>query len=135
MYAIIEDGSRQYRVELGTTFLIDYREAEVGQRLELDKVLLLSSGADTLIGQPLVAGARVLAAVMDFTAEKTLTQKFRRGKNYRRLKGHTQPHVRVKATHILKGGEPTPPMPAPEPTPAPAPTDGSTPAPAPTATA
>jgi large subunit ribosomal protein L21 len=120
MYAIVEDGSRQYRVEVGTTFTIDFREAEVGQRLELDKVLLLSSGADTVIGQPLVAGARVLAAVMDFPREKTITQKFRRRKNYRRLKGHTQPHVRVKVTHILKAGESTPPEPPkPEPTPAP----------------
>jgi large subunit ribosomal protein L21 len=123
MYAIIEDGSRQYRVELGTTFDIDFREVEVGQRLKLDKVLLLSSGAETVIGQPLVAGARVLAAVMDFTAEKTITQKFRRRKNYRRLKGHTQPHVRVKVTHILKAGEATPPeAPKPAPAPAPAPT-------------
>jgi large subunit ribosomal protein L21 len=122
MYAIVEDGSRQYRVEVGTTFTIDFREAEVGQRLELNKVLLLSSGADTAIGQPLVAGARVLAAVMDFPREKTITQKFRRRKNYRRLKGHTQPHVRVKVTHILKAGEPTPPMPEPAPAPAPAPT-------------
>lgn len=120
MYAIIEDGSRQYRVELGTTFDIDFREAEVGQRLKLDKVLLLSSGAETVIGQPLVAGARVLVAVMDFTAEKTITQKFRRRKNYRRLKGHTQPHVRVKVTHILKAGEQTPPEPKPESAPAPA---------------
>jgi large subunit ribosomal protein L21 len=118
MYAIIEDGSRQYRVEAGATVTIDYREAEVGQRLELGKVLLLSSGADTLIGQPLVSGARVLAEVVDFPSVKTITQKFRRRKNYRRLKGHTQPHVRVKVTHILKAGEATPPE-APKPAPAP----------------
>ena len=54
MYAIIEDGSRQYRVEEGGLVVIDHREIEAGQRLELGKVLLLSSGADTLIGAPLV---------------------------------------------------------------------------------
>ena len=48
MYAIFEDGSRQYRVEPGATVVIDYRAAELGQQLVLDKVLLLSSGADTL---------------------------------------------------------------------------------------
>ena len=117
MYAIIEDGSRQYRVEAGVTVTLDFRAAEAGQRLELNKVLLLSSGADTLIGQPLVAGARVLAEVIDFPKTKTMTQKFRRRKNYRRLKGHTQPYVRVKVTHILKAGEATPPEP-PKPTPA-----------------
>jgi large subunit ribosomal protein L21 len=125
MYAIVEDGSRQYRVEAGAMVTLDYRDAEAGQRLELGKVLLLSSGADTTIGQPLVAGARVLAEVIDFPKTKTMTQKFRRRKNYRRLKGHTQPYVRVKVTHILGAGEPTPaetPKPAPTETPTPAPT-------------
>jgi large subunit ribosomal protein L21 len=125
MYAIVEDGSRQYRVEAGAMVTLDYRDAEAGQRLELGKVLLLSSGADTTIGQPLVVGARVLAEVIDFPKTKTMTQKFRRRKNYRRLKGHTQPYVRVKVTHILGTGEPTPaetPKPAPTETPTPAPT-------------
>jgi large subunit ribosomal protein L21 len=120
MYAIFEDGSRQYRVAVGDSVNIDSREAELGQRLELGKVLLLGDGADAVIGQPLVAGARVLAEVVDFPRVKTITQKFRRRKNYRRLKGHTQPHVRVKVTHILKAGE-TPPPEAPKPAPAPAP--------------
>ena len=127
MYAIFEDGSRQYRVETGGTVVIDHRDAELGQRLELGKVLLLSTGSDTLIGQPLVAGARVLGEVVEFPRVKTMTQKFRRRKNYRRLKGHTQPHVRVKITHILRDGEPTPPE-TPKPTPTPAPSE----APAPT---
>ena len=116
MYAIFEDGSRQYRVEEGATVVIDHRAAELGQRLELGKVLLLSSGSETLIGQPLVTGARVLAEVVEFPKTKTMTQKFRRRKNYRRLKGHTQPYVRVKVTHILKSGDATPaesPKPAP----------------------
>src|SRR2546425_379383 len=108
MYAIFEDGSRQYRVESGSTVVIDYRTAELGQRIELNKVLLLSSGADTVIGQPLVAGARVLAEVVDFPRTKTITQKFRRRKASKRLKGHTQPYVRVKVTHILKADEATP---------------------------
>ncbi len=124
MIAIFEDGSRQYRVEEGSTVNIDYRAAELGQRLELGKVLLLGDGADAVIGQPLVAGARVLAEVVDFPRVKTVTQKFRRRKNYRRLKGHTQPHVRVKVTHILKAGEATPPEP---PKPAPTPEPAATP--------
>lgn len=105
MYAIFEDGSRQYRAEVGATVTIDFREAEVGKQIELNKVLLLASGADVQIGRPTVAGARVLAQVVDFPKVKTVIQKFRRRKNYRRLKGHTQPHVRVKVTHILKAGE------------------------------
>jgi large subunit ribosomal protein L21 len=110
MYAIFADGARQYRVETGSTVVLDYRESKVGDRLELSKVLLLSSGADTQIGQPLVAGARVLAEVVDHPRTKTVTQKFRRRKASKRLKGHTQPYVRVKVTHILKAGEATPPQ-------------------------
>ncbi len=101
MYAIIEDGSRQYRVEEGGTVVLDYRELKAGDTLELTKVLLVHSGSDAKIGQPLVAGARVVTEVVDFPKKKTVIQKFRRRKNYRRLKGHTQPYVRVKVTQIV----------------------------------
>ena len=122
MYAIFEDGSRQYRVEPNSSVVIDYRDVQPGQQLELTKVLLYQSGAETLIGKPLVEGARVIAEVTELPKKKTVIQKFRRRKNYRRLKGHTQPYVRVKVKHILKAGEQPPPeAPKPE-TPAPAPT-------------
>jgi large subunit ribosomal protein L21 len=102
MYAIIEDGSRQYRAEHGKTLTIDHRDGvAVGDVLELNKVLLLSNGdGTTKIGRPLVAGASVKAEVIGFPRVKTMTQKFRRRKASKRLKGHTQPHVRVKITGI-----------------------------------
>jgi large subunit ribosomal protein L21 len=103
MYAIFEDGSRQYRVEPGSTVVVDFRATEPGQTLEFDRVLLVSSGADTQIGQPLVAGAKVVAEVVDLPTKKTVIQQFRRRKNYKRLKGHTQPYVRVKVKDIVKG--------------------------------
>lgn len=109
MYAIIEDGSRQYRVEPNSTVVIDYREIQVGQPLELTKVLLYQNGAETLIGQPLVEGARILTEVVGLPKTKTVIQKFRRRKTYRRLKGHTQPFVQVRVKHILKAGEQPPP--------------------------
>jgi large subunit ribosomal protein L21 len=108
MYAIFEDGSRQYRVEPGSTVVIDYRDVALGATLELNKVLLYQSDAETLIGRPLVEGARVVAEVVDLPRTKTMTQKFRRRKASKRLKGHTQPHVRVKVKHILKAGETAP---------------------------
>src|SRR6476661_3433492 len=108
MYAIFEDGSRQYRVEPGSTVVIDYRDAAPGATLELTKVLLYQSGAETLIGRPLVEGAKVVAEVVDLPKTKTMTQKFRRRKASKRLKGHTQPFVRVKVKHILKAGETAP---------------------------
>ncbi|MBA4064977.1 MAG: 50S ribosomal protein L21 [Isosphaera sp.] len=125
MYAIFEDGSRQYRAEVGKRIVIDYRDIEPGQQLELPNVLLLQDGDGTLIGRPRVEGARVVAEVVDLPRVKTMTQKFRRRKNYRRLKGHTQPHVGVRITHILKAGEATPP-PAPKPEPKPEATPATT---------
>ncbi len=117
MYAIFEDGSRQYRVEPGNSVVIDYREVEPAATIELTKVLLYQNGAETLIGQPLVEGARIVAEVIDdFVTVKTMTQKFRRRKASKRLKGHTQPHIRVKVKHILKAGEVIA-APAAEPTP------------------
>ena len=59
MYAVFEDGSRQYRAEVGGLVTIDYREIEVGKTIELDKVLLVNNGTDSTIGKPLVAGAKV----------------------------------------------------------------------------
>ena len=103
MYAIFEDGSRQYRVEVGSTVVIDYREIEPGQTLELTKVLLVQSGADAQIGRPLVAGAKVVTEVVDLPRTTTMTQKFRRRKASKRLKGHTQPYVRVKVKEIVTG--------------------------------
>lgn len=108
MYAIFEDGSHQYRVAVGDTVRLDHREAEVGSTLELGKVLLVAGGPDTLVGQPLVAGARVVAEVTGHPSTKSVIQHFRRRKNYRRLKGHTQPYVAVRIKHILKPGEAVP---------------------------
>ena len=102
MYAIFEDGSRQYRAEAGMLVTIDHRETAVGATLELDRVLFIGrDGADAAIGLPHVAGAKVLAEVVDFPRVKTMTQKFRRRKASKRLKGHTQPHVRVRITEIV----------------------------------
>src|SRR5262245_28451843 len=103
MYAIFEDGSRQYRVEQGSTVVVDYRETQPGQTLEFNRVLMISGGADTSVGHPLVAGAKVIAEVVDLPTKKTVIQHFRRRKNYRRLKGHTQPYVRVRVKDIVRG--------------------------------
>jgi len=130
MYAIFENGSRQHRVEKDSVLLIDYKEVKTGDTIELDKVLLYQSGSETLIGHPLVEGAKIIAEVLDERAtKKTMTQKFRRRKASKRLRGHTQPYLKIKIKHILKAGEAVP-VPAP---PASAPAIESAPA-APTPT-
>lgn len=122
MYAIIEDGSRQYRVEVGSRVRLDYREVKLGDRVEVGSVLLIGDGAATQIGTPAIAGARVVGTAIGMPRVKTVTQKFRRRKASKRLKGHTQPHVEIRVEHILLAGQDIPaPAAKSEPAPAPAP--------------
>jgi large subunit ribosomal protein L21 len=115
MYAIFEDGSRQYKVGEGDVVRVDHREIEVGAHLEFPRVLLYANGEDVQLGRPVVEGARVVGDVVDHPSVKVTIQHFRRRKNYRRLKGHRQHYVAVKVKHILLAGqEPAPPAPAPE---------------------
>jgi large subunit ribosomal protein L21 len=130
MYAVFEDGSRQYRVSEGEVVKVDYREVEVGQRVEFPRVLL-HQGADGLkIGQPLVEGVRVVGEVVEHPSTKVYVQHFRRRKNYRRLRGHRQWYTAVRVSHILPAGVEAPPLvPKAPKAPANAPAEGSAPAP------
>src|SRR5207237_704670 len=112
MYAVFEDGSRQYRVSEGDVVQLDYRDAEIGSRLEFNRVLLYQGGEDTRIGQPVIDGARILGEVVKHSSTKLYIQHFRRRKNYRRLRGHRQPYTSVQIRYILLPGmEPPPPPP------------------------
>jgi large subunit ribosomal protein L21 len=117
MYAVFEDGSRQYRVEEGDVVKVDFREAQIGAPLEFGRVLLYQSETDTRVGQPVIDGARVVGEVVDHPSTKLFIQHFRRRKNSRRLKGHRQPYTSVKINHILLPGM-TPPAAAPAAAPA-----------------
>ena len=101
MYAIFEDGSRQYRVQEGDVVKVDFRDAQLGSSIEFGRVLLLENNADAKIGQPTIAGAKVVGEVVDFPSTKTYIQKFRRRKNSRRFTGHRQPYVAVKIKQIM----------------------------------
>jgi large subunit ribosomal protein L21 len=101
MYAVFEDGSRQYRVEEGDVVKLDYRDLEKGKTIEFDRVLLCQKDNQTSIGQPVIAGAKVVAEVVDHPTTKLYIQHFRRRKNYRRLKGHRQPYTSVKVKQIV----------------------------------
>jgi large subunit ribosomal protein L21 len=123
MYAIFEDGSRQYRASEGTVVKVDFRRSEgerreglePGARVEFPRVLLYRNGDDTRIGQPLVEGMRVLGEVVDHPSTKVYVGKYRRRKNYRRLRGHRQFYTAVKVKHILLPGQEAPAAPAAEP--------------------
>ena len=117
MYAVFEDGSRQYRVSEGDVVRVDFRDVAKGERVQFDRVLLLQNGDDTNIGRPTVEGVRVVGEVVEHPSVKLYIQHFRRRKNYRRLRGHRQYYTAVQVKHILlPGQEPPAPQPAPAPT-------------------
>ncbi len=130
MYAIFEDGSRQYRVSEGDMLRVDYRDAPAGTPIEFQKVLLFADGTDVKIGQPAIEGMRVLAEIVGETSTKVYVQHFRRRKNYRRLRGHRQPYLQIRVKNILMPGQPAPAKEIPAPQPAPvAEVPATTPAP------
>jgi|ERR1019366_4456837 large subunit ribosomal protein L21 len=101
MYAVFEDGARQYRVQEGDVVKLDYRDVQVGSNIEFKRVLLCQNEADTRIGQPVLAGASIVGEVVAFPSTKVYIQHFRRRKNYRRFKGHRQPYTSVKIQQIV----------------------------------
>ena len=100
MYAVFTDGSRQYRVSPGNDVTVDYREVEPGTTVEFPTVLLVSDGDELKIGRPTVDGIKVTAEVVGHRSIKTRIQKFRRRKNYKRLRGHRQWYTRVRIQSI-----------------------------------
>lgn len=103
MFAIIEDGSHQYRVAPGETLVVDYRDsASVGDSLQFEKVLLANGGGSSTIGKPLIDGASVSAEVIDaeLKGEKLEIQRFRRRQDSKRHTGHRQKYTAVKITDI-----------------------------------
>ena len=100
MYAVFEDGSRQYRVTEGDVVKVDFREAEPGASIEFGNVLLYSNGDDLKIGQPLVGGMKVVGEVVGEVSTKVRVQKLRRRKNYKRLRGHRQWYTQVRIKSV-----------------------------------
>ena len=103
MYAIISDGGHQYRVEEGTVFDVERKDlADDVTTIEFDRILMVGDHADgTKIGQPIVAGARVIATVMgEHKAPKVEIRKFSRRKGYSLHKGHRQKYLKVKVETI-----------------------------------
>ncbi|BCB04986.1 50S ribosomal protein L21 [Bacillus sp. KH172YL63] len=95
MYAIIETGGKQIRVEAGQAIYIEKLNAEQGETVTFDKVLFVG-GDDVKVGSPLVDGATVTAKVeKQGRAKKLVVFKYKAKKNYRRKQGHRQPYTKV----------------------------------------
>lgn len=106
MYAVIELGGKQYRVSPGETLELELLPALPGSEVSIDRVLLVSTGSDTLVGKPLVPGGRVIGTVIrEGRGKKVLVFKFRAKKRYRRLNGHRQDYTYLAVTDIQANGE------------------------------
>ena len=104
MYAIVESGGRQYRAEEGQTFSVEKLPYEVGDKVELDNVLLIANGDSVNVGQPTVGGATVKATVVEqYRGKKILVWKYRAKQRYRRRRGHRQDYTRLRIDEIVAG--------------------------------
>ena len=106
MYAVIETGGKQYRVEVGTELQVELLDVEPGKTITLDRVLLVADGNESSIGQPLVANAAVSAEVLrQNRGDKVISFKYR-PKARRRVKhGHRQELTVLRISDITLGGK------------------------------
>lgn len=101
MYAVIETGSKQYRVTAGDTIRVEKLSAEAGQTVTFDRVLLVQNDGQVTVGSPTVANATVEADVLgEEKADKVIAFKMRRRKGYHRKVGHRQRHTVLKIKDI-----------------------------------
>ena len=106
MYAVIETGGKQYRVEVGTELQVELLDAEAGDAVQLERVLLVADGDTAAIGRPLVANASVAAEVVRRErGEKTISFKYRPKARRRVKKGHRQELMVLRISDIVLDGK------------------------------
>ncbi len=100
MYAIIETGGKQYKVEQGDVVFIEKLNVEAGEAVTFDKVLVVG-GDDLKVGAPYVEGATVSANVVkNGKDKKIIVYKYKPKKGYHKKQGHRQPYTKVEITAI-----------------------------------
>jgi large subunit ribosomal protein L21 len=106
MYAVIETGGKQYRVEVGTELEVELLDVEPGKTVTIDRVLLVADGDESTIGRPLVADASVSAEVVTQTrGPKLISFKYRPKARSRVKKGHRQELTVLRIADITFGGK------------------------------
>ncbi len=106
MYAVIETGGKQYRVEVGTELEVELLDAQAGDAIKLDRVLLVADGDKASIGTPLVTGASVSAEVVrQDRAPKVISFKYRPKARRRVKKGHRQDFMLLRITDVVLNGK------------------------------
>lgn len=105
MYAVIETGGKQYRVEVGTELEVELLDVEPGQEITLERVLLVADGDEAAIGRPVVDGATVSATVLrNDRAAKVISFKYKPKARRRVKKGHRQEQTVLRITDVVLNG-------------------------------
>jgi len=100
-YAIIEDGGKQYKAVIGDSIEVDRYPLEVGEEIDLDRVLLISDGDDLKVGTPFVTGAKIQATVLAHTkGPKVTIFRYKAKERMRAKTGHRQKYTRVRIDAI-----------------------------------
>jgi len=106
MYAVIETGGKQYRVEVGTELEVELLDVEAGQSITLERVLLVADGAEAAVGTPVVADASVEAEVVGRDrGDKVIAFKYRPKARRRVKKGHRQDYTVLRIADIRFNGK------------------------------
>jgi large subunit ribosomal protein L21 len=105
VYAIVETGGKQYQVNVGQLLDVELLPQDIGEAIELTRVLMVVDGDNVQIGNPVVKGAVVKATVADqIKGSKVRTFKYT-GKKYRRRIGHRQRYTQLRIDEIATGGK------------------------------
>ena len=101
MYAVVRTGGKQVRVAPGDAVRVEKLDGAIGDRIELEEVLLVGGEGDARIGTPLVEGAKVVGTITaQDRGEKITVFKMKRRKGYRRKAGHRQFYTEVRVDEI-----------------------------------
>ena len=104
IYAVIEIGGKQYKVAPKQTIEVERLDVAEGDTVELDKVLFIGGDGDTLVGNPIIKGAKVVATALgEAKGDKVIVFKYKSKVRYRRKTGHRQTYTRILVNEIIKG--------------------------------
>lgn len=102
-YAIVEDGGKQYRAVIGESIEVDRYPLEVGEEIDMDRVLLISDGENVKVGTPFIQGAKIQATVVAHVkGPKVVIFRYKAKERIRSKTGHRQQYTKVRIDAITE---------------------------------
>ncbi|MDE0332416.1 MAG: 50S ribosomal protein L21 [Nitrospinae bacterium] len=105
MYAVVETGGKQMRIETGDRILVERLSGNVGESVEFEDVRLIVDGEEVVAGKEALGNAKVRAVIREHgRGKKVIVFRFKRRKKVRTKRGHRQPYTQIEVTDILSSG-------------------------------